>query len=327
MKTTQCQKIVEFLKEHPNQEFTAKEIARSITSRYADEYEEKRSNPRFLTHDDFVSQVSAEIGANKQSLLRLSGKVHLRDKPKPRKYSYRTDDLMAIESAELIEEKEPINSTTLDASLDLDDNEEDSDVTIVTQQSFCEHDMYPILIDYLHSENGLYCLRIDEKKSKNNRGSGGNQWLHPDVVAMEALDREWNHLVKTCVKQSSGNSVKLWSFEVKKELTLSNVRRSFFQAVSNSSWANEGYLVAASINDSRTEKELRMLSALHGIGVIILNTSDPSESEMILPARTREVDWESINRIVIENDDFKEYIDLVASYYQIGRLKAKDWNK
>ena len=122
--------------------------------------------------------------------------------------------------------------------------------------------------------------------------------------------------------------MRLWSFEVKKELNTSNARKSFFQAVSNSSWANEGYLVATSISDGNTEKELRMLSALHGIGVILLNPENPSESEMILPARSRsDVDWESTNRILTENEDFRDYIELVSTYYQTGRLRAKDWNK
>ena len=151
-------------------------------------------------------------------------------------------------------------------------------------------------------------MRIDEKKSKNSRGSGGNSWLHPDIVAMQTVDKEWNELVRSCVKNSNGQRVRLWSFEVKKTLNSSNVRKSFFQAVSNSSWANEGYLVATSISDSRVEQELRMLSALHGIGVILLNSENPSESDILLPAISRpEVDWQSVNRIVVENSDFKDY--------------------
>ena len=87
-------------------------------------------------------------------------------------------------------------------------------------------------------------------------------------------------------------------------------------------------MVATSISDANTEKELRMLSALHGIGVILLNPENPSESEMILPARSRpDVDWESTNRILTENEDFKDYIDLVSTYYQTGRIRSKDWNK
>lgn len=130
-----------------------------------------------------------------------------------------------------------------------------------------------------------------------------------------------------CVQEGEGRRVRLWSFEVKKELNSSNIRSSFFQAVSNSSWANEGYLVTTSITDN-IEQELRMLSALHGIGVIILDTENPSESEIFLPAKSRaEIDWQSVNRIVVENDDFKDYIELVSTYYQTGRIRSRDWNK
>ena len=105
------------------------------------------------------------------------------------------------------------------------------------------------------------------------------------------------------------------------------IRSSFFQAVSISSWANEGYLVTTSISDN-IEQEMRMLSALHGIGVIILDTENPSESEIFLPAKSRaEIDWQSVNRIVVENDDFKDYIELVSTYYQTGRIRSRDWNK
>jgi hypothetical protein len=174
----------------------------------------------------------------------------------------------------------------------------------------------------------LLTLRIDEKRSSNTRGQNGNQWLHPDIVAMQALDNKWNDLVKTCVKHSSGQNVRLWSFEVKKELNNSNIRSSFFQAVSNSSWANEGYLVATSISTNEVEEELRMLSALHGIGVIILIPENPTESEILLPARRRpEVDWQSINRILNENSDFKNFIELVSIYYQTGRIRTQDWNR
>ena len=87
-------------------------------------------------------------------------------------------------------------------------------------------------------------------------------------------------------------------------------------------------MVATSISDSRVEQELRMLSALHGVGVILLNPENPSESEMVLPAKARaEIDWQSVNRIVVENEDFKDYIELVSTYYQTGRIRNRDWNK
>ena len=289
IKTSQTQKIVNFLKATPNERFNARQIAVAITSAYPEDYAEKRENPRFADEKSFMSQIVAEIGAQKDQLIKKDDHIHWQDKPRPRVYWYDSEHRRNDKILENIQEDES-SVVSLSPALELN-----------------EHDLYPILIEYLKSEHKLYCQRIDERRSKNSRGSGGNQWLHPDIVAMQTVDKEWNELVRSCVKQGAGQSVRLWSFEVKKEINGSNVRKSFFQAVSNSSWANEGYLVATSISENAVEQELRMLSALHGIGVILLNPENPSESEMTLPARARvEVDWQSVNRIVVENPDFKD---------------------
>lgn len=309
-KLSQSQKIVELLKANPNQKFNARQIAEKIVEAYPEDYSEKRLNPRFEDEKAFLSQVVAEIGSQKDQIVKNDKHVFWQDKPRPRIYWYDPE-----------KEVGDVNQTIIE-------NDDTDETPSLTEQSFSEHELYPILIDYLKSELKLYCQRIDERRSKNSRGSGGNQWLHPDIVAMQPVDKEWNELIRSCVKQGAGQSVRLWSFEVKKELSGSNARKSFFQAVSNSSWANEGYLVATSISDSSVEQELRMLSALHGIGVILLNPENPSESEMMLPARSRaDVDWQSVNRILVENEDFKDYIELVSTYYQTGRVRARDWNK
>ena len=311
LKLSQSQKIVELLKANPNEKFNARQIAEQIVDSYPEDYRDKRQNPRFADEKAFISQVVAEIGSQKDQIVKNDIHVFWQDKPRPRVYWYNPDKIVG----EILPE--------------IDESEDDTpEVSTIAESSFSEHDLYPILIDYLKTELNLYCQRIDEKRSKNSRGSGGNQWLHPDIVAMQPVDKEWNELIRSCVKQGAGQSVRLWSFEVKKELTGSNARKSFFQAVSNSSWANEGYLVATSILDSSVEQELRMLSALHGIGVILLNPENPSESEMMLPAKSRaEVDWQSVNRILVENADFRDYIELVSTYYQTGRVRSRDWNK
>ncbi|WP_121627396.1 COG2958 family protein [Poseidonibacter antarcticus] len=307
---SQSQKIIEFLKINPNERFNARQIADAIVSEYPEDYAEKRNNPRFNDNKAFISQIVAEIGAQKDQIIKNNPHVFWQDKPRPRVYWYDPEKLVGEDT------------------IDINDEEDDEVISVPNNKLFSEHDLYPILIEYLKSEHKLYCLRIDEKRSKNQRGSGGNQWLHPDIVAMQAVDKEWNNLVRTCIQHGDGQSVRLWSFEVKKELNGSNVRKSFFQAVSNSSWANEGYLVSTAISSSQVEQELRMLSALHGVGVILLNPENPSESEMILPAKARpEIDWQSVNRIVVENEDFKDYIELVSTYYQTGRIRSKDWNK
>jgi uncharacterized protein len=312
-KLSQSQKVVEFLKVNANQKFNARQIAESIVAIHPEDYQEKRQNPRFANEKAFITQIVAEIGAHKDQIVRIDKHVFWQDKPRPRIYWYDPDKKMGEAVPKIMN----------------DDNDDlDIETSSISTKSPTEYDLYPILIEYLKSELKLYCQRIDEKRSKNSRGTGGNQWLHPDIVALQPIDKEWHELIRSCVKQGAGQSVRLWSFEVKKELNGSNARKSFFQAVSNSSWANEGYLVATSISDSTVEQELRMLSSLHGIGVILLNPENPSESEMMLPSKPRpEVDWQSVNRILIENEDFKEYIELVSTYYQTGRVRAKDWNK
>src|SRR5690606_39510748 len=81
---------------------------------------------------------------------------------------------------------------------------------------------------------------------------------------------------------------RLWSFDAKLLINRSNARECFFQAVSNSSWANFGYLVAAEIEGQDTLKELRMLFAAHGIGLIKLDTENPVDSQVLIPARERD---------------------------------------
>lgn len=319
-KLSQVQKVVKFLQDHPKERFTARDIAEAITAQYPEDYGQKRNNPRFIDEKAFITQIIAEIGSQKDHILKGSPHIFLQDKPRPRLYWYDPERCYSgFESS---------SESSLTDNHDDAEAETEVDTAPATSSSFTEKDLYPLLVEYLKSELKLYCQRIDEKRSKNSRGSGGNHWLHPDIVAMQPIDKDWNELIRSCVKQGAGQSVRLWSFEVKKELTASNARESFFQAVSNSAWANEGYLVATSISDTTTEKELRMLSALHGIGIILLKPENPSESDMILPARSRpDVDWESINRILIENEDFRDYIDLVSTYYQTGRVRARDWNK
>jgi hypothetical protein len=316
-KLSQSQKIVTFLKHHPHTRFTAKDIAIAVFEQHSDEYQEKRNNPRFPDDKAFIAQIVAEIGSQKKQIIKLEPLICWQDKPRPRVYWYDPDKTQSQAITEkYFEDEETVEENHLIET-----------IATANAHDLSEKQLYPILVEYLNSELNLLCLRIDEKRSKNQRGNGGNQWLHPDIVAMQPVDKDWDLLVRTCVQKGGGQSVRLWSFEVKTELNNSNVRRSFFQAVSNSSWANEGYLVAKDINDNAYQ-ELRMLSALHGIGVILLNMENPSESEILLPAIARPaIDWQSVNRIVLENDDFKDFVEMVSTYFQTGRIRSKDWNR
>jgi len=118
----------------------------------------------------------------------------------------------------------------------------------------------------------------------------------------------------------------LWSFEVKIKINLSNVRECFFQTVSNSSWANNSYLVAQEIDDKAMD-ELSILCAGHNIGVILLNKDNPTESQILIPAIEKtQLDWNMIDRISRENPDFRDFVTLIKEFYQIGRTIESEWD-
>lgn len=308
--TSRPQMIINVLQANPDEQFTARQLAQKIIDYYGAELADKRQNSRFASDEDFLNQIAAEIGADLPRAKSKSPQVMTRDKPRPRLFYWGNEPTVGVQK-QLLSDIAPIPSAE----------------TV----NFTEHALYPLLIDYLSEEEELLCRRIDEKRSSNNKGLGANHWLYPDIVALQPLDKGWDSVVQNCVRYSEGRLTRLWSFEVKRQLNRSNVRECFFQAVSNSSWAHVGYLVATEINEDKqrgVERELQMLCALHGIGVILLNPQDPGNSQTLIPARERtSIDWQSVNRLVVENRDFKEFIDLVSDYHQTGKIHKALWNR
>ncbi|MEL6801418.1 MAG: HrgA protein, partial [Pseudomonadota bacterium] len=191
-----------------------------------------------------------------------------------------------------------------------------------------EHDLYPMLAAYLKQTHGVLAKRIDERKSGNRNGPKGNQWLHPDLIGFEVLSDRWSETVRSLVQARSDPSSRLWSFEVKKLVNRANVREVFFQALSNSAWANFAFLVAAEISGKGTLDELRMLSSQHGVGVIVLATSPENESNVVIQARERsEVDWTAADRLAATNPDADALFRQVRVYHQAGELTQEYWDK
>ena len=121
------------------------------------------------------------------------------------------------------------------------------------------------------------------------------------------------------------NPYKLYSFEMKISLCLGNLRECYFQAVSNSSWAHEGYLVALHISeDPEMVDELRRLNNAFGIGVIRLNAEHFMQSELLFSAKEKEsLDWETINRLVDENRDFENFLNDIMEDIKVGKVKSR----
>lgn len=309
---TRIEMIIETLRDNPDRKFTARELAQEFLLRYPEDLMDKRLNPRYDTEEKLITQLAAEIGGERtEAAKKRCLNVATRDKPRPRIYYWEPNPEKSQQEQAEVAVSDPVEAITVPT----------------LPKELTEQELYPLLIEFLHKEHKLYCQRIDEKTSKNSHGSGGNHWLHPDIVALEPMDKHWDEVVKECVRHGDGRAVRLWSFEVKKQLTKSNVRQYFFQAVSNSSWANYGYLVATGINND-VEAELQMLASLHGIGILLLDIESLFDSQILIPARERaEVDWQSVNRIATENSDFHRFIEQVGIYNQTRRLVKSVWNK
>ncbi|KAA6405399.1 hypothetical protein [Candidatus Tokpelaia sp.] len=144
------------------------------------------------------------------------------------------------------------------------------------------------------------------------------------MVGLEYSSQNWHDKIKKCAGKFFYEAANLSAYEVKLRLNSANLREAFFQAVSNSSWANYGYLVAAEIDD-KIDPELRLLSNLHGIGIILLDTENPTESQYIIESAERDIDWDTVDRIAKENADFMDYIICVKETIANGRIKKADW--
>lgn len=119
------------------------------------------------------------------------------------------------------------------------------------------------------------------------------------------------------------NRATLYSFELKKSITLDTLREQFFQAVSNSSWANEGYLVGVDIDTSNLElmQEINRLFSAVNIEVIKLNLLDVDSSEVIVTARRKyKLDGETMNKLFDINTNFREFVQVVLDSIKINQI-------
>ena len=209
---TRVEMIIETLQANPEKKFIARELAKAFIERYPLEMAEKQTNPRYDTEEKLIAQLAAEIGGDRTvAAKKACPNIATRDKPRPRIYYWDANPQQTEQLNECIDESKDI----------------EVDTPLIAQE-LSEHDLYPLLIEFVNKEYGLLCQRIDERKSKNSHGNGGNHWLHPDVVALEPLDKGWDEIVRSCVRSGNHSSVRLWSFEVKKHLTKGNVRKYFF---------------------------------------------------------------------------------------------------
>ncbi|WP_091087931.1 hypothetical protein [Flavobacterium gillisiae] len=193
--------------------------------------------------------------------------------------------------------------------------------------SYNERDLHKLLSSYLKSTS-VYSKTIFHEESKN--GIDSNQiWTHPDMVGIKFLKLQTKESQNFVNAINRVDTFKLSSYELKKEINSdSELKKAFFQAVSNSSWANYGYLVAFEFSDNLTD-EIERLNQAFGIGVIKLN-ANPYLSKVLFQAKYRDLDFKTIDKLCNMNPNFKNFIVQIEKLmtanekYSIGAEKELD---
>jgi hypothetical protein len=173
-------------------------------------------------------------------------------------------------------------------------------------KTYDERDLHKLLSSYLKNTS-IYSKTIFHEQS--TYGNDNNQiWTHPDMVGIKFLNLQTKASQDFLKSINRVDTFKLSSYELKREINSdSELKKAFFQAVSNSSWANYGYLVAFEFSDSLTE-EIERLNQSFGIGVIELD-ANPYQSKILFPAKYRDLDFKTIDKLCRINKDFERFIE------------------
>ncbi len=199
---------------------------------------------------------------------------------------------------------------------------------IVHNKIMHERDLHPFLTYMAINNENLKCYTktiFHEESLKSPKGM--DRWLYPDMVGVRFLHAEWsNENLIAFSKKFDTLPVKLVSFELKKEISVHNCRECYFQAISNSSWANEGYLVGRHI-DTHNPQLMDLLKRLHasfGIGVIDLRT-DEDKSAILLNAKYKEkIDYTVASELSAKNEKFSGFLKSVVDYDPNHQHRYKD---
>jgi uncharacterized protein len=204
----------------------------------------------------------------------------------------------------------------------------ETETEIIKSAKFTERDLHPLLVkfaDTFYHFRGAKLKTIFHENSVKQK-KGYNKWIHPDLVGVyfsfNDKIREYEKVIIEFQNDFSISATKIFSFELKVKINMANLREYYFQAVSNSSWANEGYLVTLKLDDEVIE-EVRRLANSFGIGLIKLDAENIEEGQIIVPAEFRkEVDIDSMDRLASENKDFSNFLKNIIDDNKIKKVKS-----
>ncbi|MDE7133862.1 MAG: hypothetical protein K2N86_01090 [Rikenellaceae bacterium] len=186
-----------------------------------------------------------------------------------------------------------------------------SQETTLEGDKFKERDLHRLLSNYLISQKNILSKTIFHETTR--KSDQNQKWIHPDMIGVSFSEFQSKVTVDLLKAADINKYMDLYSFELKRSIKNDHeLKEAFFQALSNSNWANYGYLVAFEIDDSLQE-EMERLNRAFGIGIIRLSPYD-TDTKILFAAKKNEVDYFTVDKLCRINKDFSEFMERTARF-------------
>ena len=186
-------------------------------------------------------------------------------------------------------------------------------------KDFYERSLHKVFCSYLRTRN-IYAKTIYHEKT-SNKVDNNAKWVHPDIIGVQFEEFKNDATLSLLKATEPKESVHIYSYELKRRIESDyQLKQYYFQALSNSSWANFGYLVAFEINDDLDE-EMERLNNAFGIGIILMQVND---SKILYPAKEKQLDYKTIEKLNNLNPDFCEFIKKLSKVMNASKDYTSD---
>ena len=191
--------------------------------------------------------------------------------------------------------------------------------TNVTKKDFEERSLHKPFCSFLRTRN-IFAKTIFHEKSSTKTDSA-QKWVHPDIVGVQFEEFKNESTLSLLKATEPRKSVHIYSYELKRKIESDyQLKQYYFQALSNSSWANFGYLVAFEINEDLDE-EMERLNNAFGIGIILMQANS---SKILYYAREKELDYNTIEKLSNINSDFTTFISKLSKVLNASKDYTND---
>ena len=210
------------------------------------------------------------------------------------------------------------------------DWESDSNVIVKEEKkakevkdNFHERDLHQLLCNYLWKKNE-YSKTIYQEQSSSKPDSA-QKWVHPDMVSASFVKMKKNIVSELLKATEANDAMQLCSYELKIKITTDyELKQAYFQSLSNSNWANYGYLVAFEIKEDKDLiEEMERLNQSFGIGIIKLGAT-PETTRVLFPAKKKTLDFKTIDKLCNINDGFQDFIEKVTKVITVSKDVVSD---